>query len=134
MAVHMFLLYLGTISFITPPVAIASTIAAGLAQAPQWRAGIESMKFGVILYFVPFFFIYNSALMFDAPIGEIALVATTAVVGILFIAAALQDYLIGFGVLGAGPVGISGRALVMLGGLALAAPPGRSEEHTSELQ
>src|SRR3546814_14263728 len=79
MAVHMFLLYWGTISFITPPVAIASTIAAGLAQAPQWRAGIESMKFGVILYFVPFFFIYNSALMFDAPIGEIALVATTAV-------------------------------------------------------
>ena len=124
MAVHMFLLYWGTISFITPPVAIASTIAAGLAQAPQWRSGIESMKFGVILYFVPFFFIYNSALMLNAPLDEIILVATTAVIGVLFIAAALQDYLIGFGTLGSGPVGIFGRALVMVGGLAMAAPPG----------
>src|SRR3546814_16533860 len=102
MAVHMFLLYWGTISFITPPVAIASTIAAGLAQAPQWRAGIESMKFGVILYFVPFFFIYNSALMFDATIGENTLVATIAVGAILFIAAALPDYLLRFGVVRAG--------------------------------
>ena len=124
MAVHLFLLYWGTISFITPPVAIASTVAAGLAQAPQWRTGMESMKFGIILYFVPFFFVYNSALLLSAPVGEIVLVSVTAVIGIVFIAGALQDYLIGFGVLGAGPVGWAGRALIVCGGLFMAAPPG----------
>lgn len=124
MAVHMFLLYWGTISFITPPVAIASTIAAGLAQAPQWKAGIESMKFGVILYFVPFFFIYNSALMLNAPLPEIIQVLVTSIIGVIIIAAALQDYMFGMGVLGSGFVGLTGRALVLCGGLALAAPSG----------
>jgi TRAP transporter 4TM/12TM fusion protein len=123
-AVHLFLLYWGTISFITPPVAIASTVAAGLAQAPQWRTGIESMKFGIILYFVPFFFVYNSALLLSAPVGEILLVTVTAVIGIIFIAGALQDYLIGFGVLGSGPLGWTGRTLIVIGGLFMAAPSG----------
>ena len=124
MAVHLFLLYWGTISFITPPVAIASTVAAGLAQAPQWKTGVESMKFGIILYFVPFFFVYNSALMLDGPVGEIFMVTVTAFIGIVFIAGALQDYLIGYGVLGSGPIGWIGRALIVIGGLLMAAPTG----------
>ncbi|MGH8733893.1 MAG: TRAP transporter fused permease subunit, partial [Burkholderiales bacterium] len=43
MAVHMFIFYWGMLSAITPPVAIASFAAAGIAGAPPMKTGWESM-------------------------------------------------------------------------------------------
>ena len=63
MAVHMFIFYWGMLSAITPPVAIASFAAAGIAGAPPMRTGWESMWVGSIIYFIPFFFVLNPALV-----------------------------------------------------------------------
>ena len=63
MAVHMFIFYWGMLSAITPPVAIASFAAAGIAGAPPMRTGWESMWVGSIIYFLPFFFVLNPALV-----------------------------------------------------------------------
>ena len=62
MAVHMFIFYWGMLSSITPPVAIASFAAAGIAGAPAMKTGWESMWVGSIIYFIPFFFVLNPAL------------------------------------------------------------------------
>ena len=63
MAVHMFIFYWGMLSAITPPVAIASFAAAGIAGAPAMKTGWESMWVGSIIYFIPFFFVLNPALV-----------------------------------------------------------------------
>ena len=63
MAVHMFIFYWGMLSSITPPVAIASFAAAGIAGSPAMRTGWESMWVGSIIYFIPFFFVLNPALV-----------------------------------------------------------------------
>src|SRR5215218_7988423 len=63
MAVHMFIFYWGMLSSITPPVAIASFAAAGIAGAPPMKTGWESMRVGSIIYFIPFFFVLNPALL-----------------------------------------------------------------------
>ena len=63
MAVHMFIFYWGMLSSITPPVAIASFAAAGIAGAPAMKTGWESMWVGSIIYFIPFFFVVNPALV-----------------------------------------------------------------------
>ena len=63
MAVHMFIFYWGMLSAITPPVAIASFAAAGIAGAPPMKTGWESMRVGCIIYFIPFFFVLNPALV-----------------------------------------------------------------------
>jgi len=63
MAVHMFIFYWGMLSSITPPVAIASFAAAGIAGAPAMKTGWESMWVGSIIYFIPFFFVLNPALL-----------------------------------------------------------------------
>ena len=63
MAVHMFIFYWGMLSAITPPVAIASFAAAGIAGAPAMKTGWESMWVGSIIYFIPFFFVLNPALL-----------------------------------------------------------------------
>ena len=69
MAVHMFIFYWGMLSSITPPVAIASFAAAGIAGAPAMKTGWESMWVGSIIYFIPFFFVANPALVLQPADG-----------------------------------------------------------------
>jgi len=124
LSVHMFLLYWGMLSFITPPVALAALAAATVAKAGPMQTGLEAMRIGTIIYFIPFFFVFNPALLGQGEAGEIAVVVATAAAGVLLVAAALQGYLIGLGSLGAGPLAWLARGLLGAGGLTLAAPGG----------
>jgi len=123
-AVHLFMLYFGMISFITPPVALAAFAASTLAGASPMRVGLESVRLGMILYVIPFFFVYNPALILQGPIGEILVVVGTAMLGVVMISAALQGYLIGAGALQNDAVGWLARASLFAGGLMLAMPGG----------
>jgi TRAP transporter 4TM/12TM fusion protein len=123
-AVHLFMMYWGMVSFITPPVALASFVAAGLAGAPPLKVGLQSMRLGSTMYFVPFFFVLNPALILRADPLQIAIVIATAFIGILLIASALEDHLVGWGRLGAGPLGALARLLLLAGGVAMALPGG----------
>ncbi len=69
----MFVFYWGMLSAITPPVAIASFAAAGIAGAPPMKTGWESMRVGSIIYFMPFFFVLNPALVLQGPLDRGAL-------------------------------------------------------------
>jgi len=122
LAVHLFLMYWGMISFITPPVAIGAYAAASIAQSDPMKTGFEAMRLGSIIYFVPFFFVLNPALIGQGPPGEIALVLTTAVIGIVLISSGLQGYLYGVGPLDGGIAAWPGRVLLVVGGLILALP------------
>lgn len=124
MASHMFIMYWGMLSFITPPVALSAFAAASVAKVSAMKAGFEAMRLGTIIYFIPFFFVFNPALLMQGSWIEIAIVLSTAVIGVLFLSAALQGYLIGVGTLGSGVVGLSSRALLAASGLTLAAPGG----------
>jgi TRAP transporter 4TM/12TM fusion protein len=123
-AVHLFMLYWGMVSFITPPVAIAAFVAAGIARAAPMQVGLNSVRLGSTMYFVPFFFVLNPALILRGSPAEIAVVVATAVAGIALIASALEGYLVGIGVLGKNLAGSSGRVLIAAGGLCMALPGG----------
>jgi TRAP transporter 4TM/12TM fusion protein len=125
MAVHLFMLYWAMISFITPPVAIGAFAAATVAGAPPMKTGLQAMRLGTVIYFVPFFFVLNPALIGRGPIEEVLLVASSAVVGILLIAAGLQGYLIGVGSISVvNAKSILARGLLIIGGLTFAMPGG----------
>jgi len=125
LAVHLFMLYWGMISFITPPVALGAYAAASLAKANPMATGFEAMRLGSIIYFIPFFFVLNPALILHGTVYSIVMVFTTAVIGVVLIASALQGYVIGIGLLGDGPSGWLRRGLVALAGLLLALPGGK---------
>ena len=131
LAVHMFILYWGMLSFITPPVAIGSFAAASVARTDPMRTGFKSMQLGAIIYFVPFFFVYNPALLMLGSPVEVVAVAVSALVGVAVLANGLQGYLYGVGPLGDGPGGWALRGLLILGGLLFAAPgvPGTGLGH-----
>jgi TRAP transporter 4TM/12TM fusion protein len=124
-AVHMFVFYWGMLSSITPPVAIASFAAAGIAGAPPMKTGWASMTVGSIIYFLPFFFVLNPAFVLQGDLQESLLLVVTAIAGIIFICAGLQGYLFGLGDMRAcGNMEWPLRVALCLGGFVLAAPGG----------
>jgi len=124
LASHMFIMYWGMLSFITPPVALAAFAAASVAQVSPMRAGWEAMRLGAIIYFIPFFFVLNPALLLQGEFSEIAQNVGTALVGVAFISAGLQGYLLGFGRIGEDKLGLVSRGCVVIAGLALVTPAG----------
>jgi len=120
----MFVMYWGMLSFITPPVALAAFAAASVAHVSPMRAGIEAMRLGAIIYFVPFFFVFNPALLLQASVIENLQAITTALVGVALVSASLQGYLIGIGDLGDGLKGLIVRVSIGVSGLTLALPAG----------
>lgn len=127
MAVHMFIFYWGMLSSITPPVAIASFAAAGIAGSPAMKTGWESMWVGSIIYFIPFFFVMNPALVLqgDAPYLIGLGLMTLAGIGTLFICGGIQGYQAFVGDLRkAGAMEWPLRVLLVIGGFMLATPGG----------
>jgi TRAP transporter 4TM/12TM fusion protein len=127
MAVHMFIFYWGMLSAITPPVAIASFAAAGIAGAPAMRTGWESMWVGSIIYFVPFFFVLNPSLVLQGPNPYLSALglATLIAIGTVFICGGIQGYQAGIGDLRrAGFLEWPLRVLLVVGGVILATPGG----------
>ena len=124
LASHMFVMYWGMLSFITPPVALAAFAAASVANVSPMRAGVEAMRLGAIIYFVPFFFVFNPALLLQGSLLENLQALSTALVGVALVSAALQGYLIGVGDLGRGAVASVVRLLTGISGLTLALPAG----------
>jgi TRAP transporter 4TM/12TM fusion protein len=119
LAIHLFVMYWGMISFITPPVALGSFAAASLAEAPPMKTGFQAMRLGIAIYFLPFFFVYNPALVLHGSFLEIVKVLTTCTLGILLISAAMEGYL-----WFVGRTPLWARALLFCAGILLAVPEG----------
>ena len=125
MAVHMFIFYWGMLSSITPPVAIASFAAAGIAGSPAMKTGWESMWVGSIIYFLPFFFVMNPALVLQGNYLEALGLMALCSIGILFICGGIQGYQAFVGDLRkAGPLEWPIRVALVIGGFIIATPGG----------
>ena len=81
LAVHLYMMYWGMISFITPPVALGAFAAATVARANPITTGFEAMRLGAIIYFVPFFFVLNPALIGHGTTVEVITVCGLAFAG-----------------------------------------------------
>jgi TRAP transporter 4TM/12TM fusion protein len=93
-AAHMFAFYFAILSAITPPVALAVFAAASLARTNMWDAGWAAMRVGAAGYIVPFMFVYEPALLMIGPWYVTVVALTSAVIGVIALAASLHGYLI----------------------------------------
>lgn len=91
-AAHLFAFYFAIMSAITPPVAIGLFAANALSGAKLWPASVAAFKLGLTGYIVPFMFVYSPALIMQGTVPEIMIAATTAVMGVIFLAAGLHGY------------------------------------------
>ena len=125
LAVHLFIMYWGMVSFITPPVALATFAAAPLAGVSAARIGLQSIRLGAAIYLVPFCFVLNPALLFRGDPVTVVVSIGAAFAGIALISAALQGYVLGLGHVPRNAGGALVRIALILGGLLLAIPAPR---------
>ncbi|WP_421709455.1 TRAP transporter permease [Algihabitans sp.] len=92
---HMFVLYFGMMSMITPPVAIAAFAAASLSGGGPMRTALAAMKFGWPAFVLPFAFAMNPSLILEGSWQGIAVSLSLAVFGILAVTLALVGHLRG---------------------------------------
>ena len=124
LAVHLFILYWGMVSFITPPVALGAFSAATLAGANPMGAAWQATRLGVVIYVIPFFFVLNPSLIGQGPLADVITAIVSAFIGVWIIAAGMQGYLAFVGTLGSGFAAITMRVVLVLSGLLIAAPFG----------
>lgn len=117
LALHLFLMYFLLTAWLTPPVAISAFVAAALAGAPAMKTAWLSMRLAVVLYFIPFFFVFNPALILEGPIGETLYLFALCLLGIWILASGLEGYLIKVGRLS-----LWSRPLLAAGGFLIAFP------------
>jgi TRAP transporter 4TM/12TM fusion protein len=92
MAAHLFILYFGIMSLITPPIATAAFVAATIARTDPMAAGWTAMRFGWASYIVPFLFVYSPALIMRGSPAVILTVVVLSVAGIWFVCAGMTGY------------------------------------------
>jgi len=89
---HFFVFYFSNLSMITPPVALASYAAAGLAKTNLWETGLEAFKISFVIFIIPFTFVYNPALLGIGTTIEILWALITATAGVWCMAGAVTGY------------------------------------------
>jgi TRAP-type uncharacterized transport system fused permease subunit len=83
MAAHMFVMYNGMLSMITPPVALAAYAAANIARVSGWKTGWVAVSFGWSTFILPFLFVGSPTLLMNGPAWEIAWDFGRTLLGIL---------------------------------------------------
>jgi TRAP transporter 4TM/12TM fusion protein len=94
MATHMFVFFFAIICNVTPPVALAAFAAAPLAgmESKAWKVGVEAFKLALSGFIVPYFFIFNSALLLEGSLYAIVISVSTALLGVIALSASTMGF------------------------------------------
>jgi TRAP transporter 4TM/12TM fusion protein len=93
---HMFVFYFGILANLTPPVALAAFAGAGVAGGNPTQTGFISLRLAAAGVIVPYIFVYSPEMLMqnDATITQILTIATTASIGVIALAAAMEGFII----------------------------------------
>lgn len=114
---HMFVVYFSTLSAITPPVAVASYAAAGIAGADAARVGWKACFIGLTSFLVPFMFVFQPKMMIlPSNFSVYSLwIMCTGVLGVYALCSGIEGYL-------KTEIGIVKRILLLAAGVLLMYP------------
>lgn len=112
MAAHLFILYFGMMSMITPPIALAAFAAATIADSDPVRTGFSAMRYGWIAYIAPVVFVGNPALIGIGSTADIVLVSASLAVAVVLVGSALTGFLVR-------PIGALQRGIWLAAGIAV---------------
>ena len=90
---HFFVFFYGCLSTITPPVALASYVAAGIAGADINKVGWTAFRYGLPTYILPFMFVYGPGLLMQGTVIEVVWTVIVSLFGVYVISAGLVGYL-----------------------------------------
>ena len=91
-AAHLFVMYWGMVSYITPPVALAAYVAAGIAGESPWRVGWVAVRLGLSLLYLPFLFVTRPALVAIGSLSEIIINVMMVMWSLVLFSAFFEGY------------------------------------------
>jgi len=113
---HMFVFFYGCVSTITPPVALASYVAAGIADSPISKVGWTAFFYGITSYLLPFMFFFGPPLMMSGSVAEVFLAFVSGLLGVFCIAVMVVGYqLLQLAIWQRALIGVAGIVLLMPG-------------------
>jgi len=89
---HMFILYYGLLTEVTPPVALTAYTTAAIAGSPGMRSAIYGAKLAIAGFLIPFMFVYAPGLLFLAGFWDTVQPVVTAIFGIIALSSAVTGY------------------------------------------
>lgn len=92
LSAHLFVFFFGCVSTITPPVALASYVAAGIANADLNKVGWTAFRYGLVSFVLPYMFIYSPSLLMSGSIVDIVRTTVFSLIGVFAIAVAIVGY------------------------------------------
>lgn len=93
LAIHMFIAYYASLAAITPPVALAAFLASRISDSDPIFTSMHAARLGIVLYFVPIFFLFEPALILQGPWHLTLIWTTLNVLAVVVIAAASEGYM-----------------------------------------
>jgi TRAP transporter 4TM/12TM fusion protein len=87
-AAHLYVMYFGMMSMITPPIAIAAFAAAAVAEADPMRTGFAATRFGWTAFIVPVLFVFSPSLLLIGSATTVGIAFATALIGVWLISIA----------------------------------------------
>jgi TRAP transporter 4TM/12TM fusion protein len=115
LAAHMFVFYSAMLSAITPPVALAAFAAAALSGENPMRIALVAVKYGMVAFLIPYFFVFDPRLLGIGEISTLIMPVVSAIIGTVILACSLQAWFFG-------PAGWVMRTLLFVGALLLIMP------------
>lgn len=98
LAAHLFVLYYGVLSEITPPVCTSAYAAGGIANANPFRTGMSAFSLGNAKIMMPFVFVYSPAMLIVLDDyftwAEYLQTTLTCVIGIFIFGIAISGYML----------------------------------------
>ena len=116
MAAHMFVMYNGILSMITPPVAFAAYAAANIARTDGWTTGWIACVVGWSTFILPFLFVLTPSLLMDGTWIEIVVNFSRVLFGIWVGTMAAVGFALA-------PLGRVGRLIYAVASIAVVLPP-----------
>jgi len=92
MAAHMFVLYIGMLSMITPPVALAAYAAANISKAGVMETGWAAVRIGWVKFVLPFMFVLAPTLLMIGTPGAIVYDCFTALFGVYYVTVGIVGF------------------------------------------
>lgn len=115
MAAHLFIIYWGVVSFVTPPVAIAAYVGSAIAQSDPMQTAWQATRLAIVAFVVPFIFLYEPAILLIGSPADVALALVSAMVGVYLLAVGVEGYFLR-------PLNWVQRTVLIVGGIAVIAP------------
>ena len=93
LAAHLFVFYFSIVAGITPPMAPDAFVAAGIADSPMMKTALTACRLAIVIFIVPYIFVYNNALLMIGNFWQIIWVSFTALLGVFALATGAQNFM-----------------------------------------